>query len=175
MNWTRLFLSPNGRIPARPFWTGVAVLAPINVLAAVGALLAPPHLQSLIGLLGWLTVYSWLCVCGKRLHDSGRTAAWVLLPVGAVFFVGAAVSLVVMMPIMSEAMQTAMTDPHAPPPGLETYGPGTPAYAAARQASLIGIALGWAIYAAFLLWVGAGRHDLDTNRFGPAEDATARN
>lgn len=175
MNWTTLFLSPNGRIPSRSFWTGVAVLAPINILAAAGALLAPPHLQSLLGLLGWLTVFSWLCVCGKRLHDSGRTAAWVVLPVGIVFVIGVVVGLTAMMPIMTETMQATMADPHAPPPGPEAYGPGTAAYAAARQASLISVGASWLVYGLFLLWVGRGRHDPETNRFGPAQDVTARN
>ncbi len=168
----RLFLSPNGRMPARPFWTGVAILAPINMIAATTGVLSPGPVQLLAGLIGWLTVYPWLCVCAKRLHDAGRTAALVLLPVAAVIVVGTAVSMTIMAPFMADAMRASMAETHGPT-ALNPYGPGTPAHAAALTSALITIPAGWLIYGLFLLWTGKGRHDPESNRFGPAEDATA--
>ncbi|MEM8615746.1 MAG: DUF805 domain-containing protein [Pseudomonadota bacterium] len=68
-----LLLSPNGRIGRNRFWQGMVILTVISILVAAGSSM----LGTLVALLGYLLIYPYICVYGKRLHDIGTTAWWV--------------------------------------------------------------------------------------------------
>lgn len=69
-----LLLNPNGRILKHRFWQGMVVLTVASVLVSAGSTM----LSTTIGYLSLLLVYPYICVYGKRLHDAGLTAWWVI-------------------------------------------------------------------------------------------------
>lgn len=69
-----LLFSPNGRIGRNRFWQGMVVLTVASVVVAAGAVM----LGTLFGLIGYALIYPYICVYGKRLHDAGLTAWWVI-------------------------------------------------------------------------------------------------
>jgi uncharacterized membrane protein YhaH (DUF805 family) len=69
-----LLLSPNGRIARNRFWQGMVILTVASVLVAAGAVM----LGTLVSLISYALIYPYICVYGKRLHDAGLTAWWVI-------------------------------------------------------------------------------------------------
>jgi len=69
-----LLFSPNGRIARNRFWQGMVILTVASVLVAAGAVM----IGTLVSLFGYLLIYPYICVYGKRLHDAGLTAWWVI-------------------------------------------------------------------------------------------------
>lgn len=69
-----LLLSPNGRIARNRFWQGMVILTVASVLVAAGAVMV----GTLFGILSYVLIYPYICVYGKRLHDAGLTAWWVI-------------------------------------------------------------------------------------------------
>jgi hypothetical protein len=69
-----LLFSPAGRLPRHRFWQALVVLTVASTLVVAGQVL----LTSGFGLLGYALVYPYICVYGKRLHDTGRSAWWVV-------------------------------------------------------------------------------------------------
>ena len=72
-----VLFNPNGRIQANQFWQGVIVLVGLQIVLQVLAVLGI-NLGILTGIIGIGIVYPYLCVYGKRLHDSNKTA-WMFL------------------------------------------------------------------------------------------------
>lgn len=70
-----LLFSPNGRIGRNRFWQGMVILTVLSVLTTAGSVMVN---EFLFGLLGIVLIYPYICVYGKRLHDIGTTAWWVL-------------------------------------------------------------------------------------------------
>ncbi|MEL7546381.1 MAG: DUF805 domain-containing protein [Pseudomonadota bacterium] len=69
-----LLLDPNGRLARNRFWQGMVVLTVINVL-----IVATTSYISLVYIFAlFLLIYPYICVIGKRLHDLGFSAWWVL-------------------------------------------------------------------------------------------------
>ena len=69
-----LLFNPNGRILRNRFWQGLVILTVASVLVTAGSvMIAEP-----IGYLTFPLFYMYICVFGKRLHDAGLTAWWVL-------------------------------------------------------------------------------------------------
>lgn len=82
-----LLLNPVGRLARFRFWQGMVLLTVITVLiVAAGALLNP-----FLVLLQIPAAYLYICVYGKRLHDIGTTAWWVLAIAVAAYVVSAIV------------------------------------------------------------------------------------
>lgn len=69
-----LLFIPNGRIAKNRFWQGMVILTVASVLIVAGNTMV----SSAIGFLNLLMIYPYICVFGKRLHDAGTTAWWVI-------------------------------------------------------------------------------------------------
>lgn len=69
-----LLFNPNGRIARNRFWQGLVVLTVASILVAA----AITAIAEMISLLNYVLIYCYICVFGKRLHDSGRSAWWVI-------------------------------------------------------------------------------------------------
>ena len=70
----RLWFEPNGRIGRSRFWQGLIVLTVASFIIVAGQ----TKIGSGFGLLSYLLIYPYICVFGKRLHDIGRSAWWVI-------------------------------------------------------------------------------------------------
>lgn len=69
-----LLFSPHGRIARNRFWQGMVILTVLTVLVSAAAAMINPFLSIMnLGM-----VYLYICVYGKRLHDYGTSAWWVL-------------------------------------------------------------------------------------------------
>ena len=77
-----VLFNPNGRIRANQFWQGVIVLIALQIFIQLGW----GYVSSWFILAFFFLVFPYLCVYGKRLHDSGKTA-WLFLA----FLIGALV------------------------------------------------------------------------------------
>ncbi|MEM9738262.1 MAG: DUF805 domain-containing protein [Pseudomonadota bacterium] len=105
-----VLFSPNGRIGPRTFWRGVVVLLAAMIIINVAGAYAGPFGQ-LLGLFTLAAPYCYLCVYGKRLHDSGKSA-WFFLLFFVGYFVLEGVFQTVLLPILSPgaaALQEDMT------------------------------------------------------------------
>jgi uncharacterized membrane protein YhaH (DUF805 family) len=70
-----LLFNPNGRIARNRFFQGMVVLTVASVLIVAGNTMV----SKMIGFLNLLMIFPYICVFGKRLHDAGTTAWWVLV------------------------------------------------------------------------------------------------
>ncbi|WP_203292704.1 DUF805 domain-containing protein [Maricaulis parjimensis] len=74
MDYQYVLLNPNGRIAPRDYWIGVLIIFGGNLASG---------LVPLLGGLVWLgLIWVGICVYGKRLHDTGRSAWLHLIPWG---------------------------------------------------------------------------------------------
>lgn len=69
-----LLFNPNGRIERNRFLQGMVVLTVASVLVVAGN----TKVSSMIGFVNLLLIFPYICVFGKRLHDAGTTAWWVI-------------------------------------------------------------------------------------------------
>ncbi len=69
-----LLFNPQGRILRNRFWQGLVMLTVASVLVTAGSAMV----SSAVGFVSLLLVYPYICVYGKRLHDAGTTAWWVI-------------------------------------------------------------------------------------------------
>lgn len=147
IDWTRLFLSAEGRIGRQTFWIAVAILFVANSVLVV------------IPIIGWIInivlVWSAIAVFSKRLHDFGRTGWWQIIPatitfIGftwAVFALGAAVIAA----------------------SFRGDGMAWMALLSSAGGAFVGILGMSVINVLFWLWVGLSRGDLGSNRYGLPE------
>ncbi len=70
-----LLFNPNGRIARNRFWQGMVILTVASVLVVAGNTMV----ARAVGFVNFLLVFPYICVYGKRLHDAGTTAWWVIL------------------------------------------------------------------------------------------------
>ena len=74
MNIPSLLFSPNGRLGVRDFYRGAILLTGFWIISQVLMTYGPPLVEMTLALFTLASVYCYLCVYGKRLHDSGRSA-----------------------------------------------------------------------------------------------------
>lgn len=148
MDWKTLFLTAEGRIGKKDYWIGVLclfiaglVLNQIDFIGAVWSL---------------ASLYFAVCVYGKRLHDFGRSAWLLALPVVVMILAVIAATAVGGASILAMASGGSLAS-------------GLGALAGAGVASLL--VIGGALFAlGFLIWMGVQDGDADTNRFGPPRE-----
>ena len=109
-----ILFKPNGRIRASQFWQGLIILLGLGVVTSIAQFYGPPRLAFIAGLIGFFSVYMYVCVFGKRLHDSGKTAWWVLL-VFIAYFVLYLVATLIVFPMVEgySELQAEMTEEFA--------------------------------------------------------------
>ena len=78
-----VLFNPNGRIRANQFWQGIIVLTAYLIIINVAGGFLPAGIAAIFSISVYFLPYPYLCVYGKRLHDSGKTA-WLYL----LFFIG---------------------------------------------------------------------------------------
>jgi uncharacterized membrane protein YhaH (DUF805 family) len=85
MNWGHILFSFNGRINRAKWWLAVLVMIILSVLAAIlGAIIGSEGASNALAFIAWLiTLWISLAAGAKRLHDLNRSAAWLVVFVGA--------------------------------------------------------------------------------------------
>jgi len=140
MDWQRTFFSAQGRMGRSDFWIGYLILFGISAL--VGWIFP----------IGLAALYATVCLFAKRLHDAGRSAWLILIPVG-INIIMLSIAL-----ILFGSMIFAASRDDA---GIED------AWGIAAVFGLIGFGLmGMTLNLAFLIWVGASQPSPGDNRFG---------
>ncbi|HEX6861037.1 MAG TPA: DUF805 domain-containing protein [Caulobacteraceae bacterium] len=87
MDWKFLFFTSDGRISRQQFWIGALILIGAGVVAGW---------IPLINIIAWfVSLYAWVCLYSKRLHDMGRSGWLTALPV-ALFVAAGAFALLTM-------------------------------------------------------------------------------
>jgi uncharacterized membrane protein YhaH (DUF805 family) len=84
MNWGFLFGTLEGRINRQPFWIGAIVIAVINIVASIlDAILNTPRVGGATGVIAIIVnlvlIYPSVMLTGKRWHDRGKSAWWILI------------------------------------------------------------------------------------------------
>ena len=154
MDWKFLFFSPDGRISRQQFWIGVLILLGASVVAR--------WIPLINVIFFFVSLYVWVCLYSKRLHDFGRSGWLTAIPIG--LFVLACVLGVAAMGGM--AAMGAFTGMHGENAAMHTgamMGMGF----TALLFMLVGlVALG------FLLWVGLTPGEAGPNKYGDPPAAT---
>ncbi|MEM7664027.1 MAG: DUF805 domain-containing protein [Pseudomonadota bacterium] len=109
MNVSGILFSPNGRIGPNDFWRGIILLVGFMIVSNVVQFVAPVAISQAFNLVGNLLPYPYLCVYGKRLHDSGRSAWWFLVILFA--FIVVMTMALMLLPGWDDIMD-AMADPN---------------------------------------------------------------
>jgi uncharacterized membrane protein YhaH (DUF805 family) len=137
MNWTELFLAPQGRAGQQAFLIGAAALIVAGVVLNLIPVLGPLASLALI--------YPWTCLLVKRLHDFGRSGWMVLIPV---------------VPTALASMLALITT-------FAAMGGGTMGAALVGAGLALTISgASMLISLAFLVWVALKPSDARANRFG---------
>lgn len=139
MDWKTLFLSGEGRIGRRDFWIGFLI-----IMAASFVLGFIPIIGAILGL---VLIWPQVCIHAKRLHDMGRTAWLILIPM--------AVSLMAMIVVVAAGGVAALS--------------GDASAVSGAAFGMIGLALlvSLLVSLAFLAWVGLTPSQPGDNQFGP--------
>jgi uncharacterized membrane protein YhaH (DUF805 family) len=149
MDWKTLFLSVEGRIGQKDFWIGMGIL--------VVALIISRQLPWISGLWALASLYFSVCIGGKRLHDVGKSAWLVVLPLGIVlasYALGAIIGGAAFLGMAATGSDTA-----AVLGGIAGIG----------LAGLIGFA-GFVVSLGAVVWLGIQKGDASDNQFGPPRE-----
>lgn len=146
MDWKTLFLSAQGRIGKKDFWIGMGLLFVAGLISG-----QIPVISSLWPL---ASIYFGVCVGGKRLHDIGKSAWLMLVPMGiilAAYALGALLGGAAFL-----GMAATGSDSAAVLGGIAGLG----------LAGLIVFA-GFVASVGAVIWLGVQDGDSQENRFGP--------
>jgi uncharacterized membrane protein YhaH (DUF805 family) len=144
MDFQSLFLSPQGRIGRETFWIGFLILCAADVVLMMIPFLG--HLALLA------SIYCWICLYAKRLHDMGKPAALIAIPYGA-WLVPIAVAVIMGGVALVSGLLTS--DNSVSAAALASIGG---FFFACGAAFLVGVA--------FLLWMGLSPSQPGDNRYG---------
>ena len=157
MNWQALYLSPEGRTSQRDFWTAFLVLIAIWFVSLLLHIFAP--------IVWLLLVFPWVCVFAKRLHDFGKSAWLILIPVGIGFLAGMLALILGGVSVFSAAL--AVLDDGSDHEAWTSLFAGL-----GVMLACLGVAA--LVKFAFILWVGLSPGVPGPNRFGPPPAARAQ-
>ena len=132
-----------GRSGRKEYWASIALL----LLVGIG--LALLHVNGASG----VTTFLWFIVWGRRLHDLGKSAVWVLAPLIAMIAVAVAAFAIGGQVLMDAVRYAETGQGPIPTAGLQMF------------FGLVIVLL--AIQAGFTIWLGAKAGDAGDNRFGP--------
>ncbi|MEO0465792.1 MAG: DUF805 domain-containing protein [Pseudomonadota bacterium] len=171
MNFGNVLFNPNGRIGSRSFLRGVIILVAIMIVIYVAQVYLGPA-GAVIGLLSLGAPYLYLCVYGKRLHDSGKSAWWFLL-LFVIYIIGNTILQLVLTPILAPGaaeLQSEMELLMEQGQFLEAmseYGP-----AIARESLFANLVVLLVVNLVIALPVSRLSSDPGPNKFGPPEGQT---
>ena len=132
-----------GRSGRKEYWVSIAIL----LIVGIGLALA--HVSGASG----VTTFLWFIVWGRRLHDFGKSAAWVLAPLVAMIAVAVAAFAIGGPALMDAARYAETGQGPIPEAGLQMF---------------FGLVIALlAIQAGFTILLGARKGDAGDNRFGP--------
>jgi uncharacterized membrane protein YhaH (DUF805 family) len=147
MDLVGLMLKPMGRIGRRDYWIGVAIITVVVVLAS--------RFDDIVGtILFCSTLYLGICVHGKRLHDIGKSAWGILVPIGFCIFV---------IPVV-----TVLSGGLANPTTQFQTKLDTPVGSVVEALPLLIVF----ILPAWVIWLGSRKSQVGDNKYGPGQDAT---
>lgn len=153
MSVGNLLFSPKGRIGPSDLWKGLIILLILQVLITVISAFSPMALTMLLGIVSIALLYPFVCVLGKRLHDNGKSAWWVILVIVA-YLVVSWILTFLLLSVFGLNPMTAGANPEA--------------MAAYRQSSLLPSILGAIVMTAILGFIMATlKSEPGTNKYGP--------
>jgi uncharacterized membrane protein YhaH (DUF805 family) len=144
MKLVRLMLSPIGRVCPLDFWIGISVLL---VLFQAPKLLFSEFLYffdlfDFIQIIEIAAIYLIVCVHGKRLHDAGYSAWWIMVPIGFSITIGVAARIA--FPQNSETNLVLVN------PEVEKFD----------------LAVKYIVWPIWTLWLGTRKSQLQDNKYG---------
>jgi uncharacterized membrane protein YhaH (DUF805 family) len=145
MDWKSLLFSGNGRIGRQEFWVGFLILLGVGVVLNFVPLIGP--------LIGLVTIWCWIVLYAKRLHDMGKSGWLQMIPIGVGMAATVMAGISGGMAIVAAAAQGDNVDPMTMIAGLGG------AALFLGGACLVGFI--------FLLWVGLSGGQAGDNRYGP--------
>ena len=104
-----LLFNPNGRIARNRFWQGMVILTVASVVVSSAALLVHP----MFDFISLALIFPYVCVYGKRLHDNGQSAWWVIAIWFGVVIIQIILFLILLfsvLPMMMSPEQKALWD-----------------------------------------------------------------
>ena len=104
-----ILFNPQGRISQAEFWRGLILLIGLSIVLTVISVYTPVPISSIVGVASALLIYPIICVYGKRLHDNGRTA-WFVLVVLLVYVVISLILTSVLTPVLAPEFAAFQAD-----------------------------------------------------------------
>lgn len=154
MSAANLLFSPQGRIGPSDLWKGLIILLVVQIALAVLSAFSPMAISMLFSIIGIALIYPYVCILGKRLHDNGKSAWWVIL----VILVYLILSWIVTLALLSLFGLNPMTMAGAGPDSMADY----------KQASLLPSLIGAIVLTGILGFVMAAlKSEPGTNKYGP--------
>ena len=147
MDWKFLFLSSDGRISRQQFWIGALILIGAGVVAG--------WIPLINVIFFFVSLYAWVCLYSKRLHDFGKSGWLTAIPV-SLFIAAFFLAMLTMGGMAAMGAFKGMHGDYANPAAM---------LGAGITAMLLGLAALVAL--GFLLWVGLTPGQPGDNRYGP--------
>jgi len=158
MGFMSMLFSFSGRINRAKWWLSILIIVVIYMVVVVLSLIIPSALVVSLLYIAFVIAYLWIALAAgaKRLHDLGRTGAWL------VFFIG--------VPVLLFVVFIALVGMSA---GLALIGGGASeaemaeAFAQTGGLGLIMGVLNLAVWIWALVWFGCLRGTAGPNQYGP--------
>ncbi|MEE9381148.1 MAG: DUF805 domain-containing protein [Hyphomonadaceae bacterium] len=101
MDLTNTLFNPNGRLSPGMYWRGYIYLIAVYMVFQTIQVHGGSLLMQVAAMLGLMMIWPFIALTGKRLHDSGRSAWWVVPIIFGMMFVGLVVKSIILMMMIS--------------------------------------------------------------------------